>query len=153
RRLLAHSSQTGHGPDRGSDPGGGARRRHDLRDHAGDGGRDRARTHREHDPSLPDAGRDRPQGGRRVQPHAADAHGQAAVLVVARSATLTAGDPTTARVDDAESARLAEDARREKNWKRWGPYLSERQWGTVREDYSASGEVWAYFTHDHARSR
>ena len=53
----------------------------------------------------------------------------------------------------AELQRLAEDARREKNWKRWGPYLSERQWGTVREDYSATGECWTYFPHDHARSR
>lgn len=54
---------------------------------------------------------------------------------------------------DPERVRLGEDARREKNWKRWGPYLSERQWGTVREDYSADGDVWAYFPHDHARSR
>ena len=53
----------------------------------------------------------------------------------------------------AESIRLQEEARRELNWKRWGPYLSERQWGTVREDYSASGEVWESFTHDMARSR
>jgi hypothetical protein len=53
----------------------------------------------------------------------------------------------------AELARLAEDQRREKNWKRWGPYLSERQWGTVREDYSAYGNCWDYFPHDHARSR
>src|SRR5208337_3029998 len=53
----------------------------------------------------------------------------------------------------AELARLAEDERREKNWKRWGPFLSERQWGTVREDYSASGACWDYFPHDHARSR
>jgi hypothetical protein len=53
----------------------------------------------------------------------------------------------------AESIRLQEDARRELNWKRWGPYLSERQWGTVREDYSASGQVWESFTHDMARSR
>ena len=53
----------------------------------------------------------------------------------------------------AELGRLAEDARRERNWKRWGPYLSERQWGTVREDYSASGDCWSYFPHDHARSR
>ena len=52
-----------------------------------------------------------------------------------------------------EQIRLDEDARREKNWKRWGPYLSERQWGTVREDYSATGECWNYFPHDHARSR
>ncbi|MBI2059496.1 MAG: glucosidase [Nitrospirae bacterium] len=53
----------------------------------------------------------------------------------------------------AEALRLAEDARREKNWKRWGPYLSERQWGTVREDYSPGGECWSYLPHDHARSR
>src|SRR2546428_419737 len=54
---------------------------------------------------------------------------------------------------DAESRRLAEDARRTKNWKRWGPYLSERQWGTVREDYSPDGTCWDYFPHEHARSR
>ncbi len=54
---------------------------------------------------------------------------------------------------DPERVRLGEDARREKNWKRWGPYLSERQWATVREDYSANGDVWTYFPHDHARSR
>ena len=41
----------------------------------------------------------------------------------------------------------------QRNWKRWGPYLSERQWGTVREDYSADGDCWDYFPHDHARSR
>ena len=52
-----------------------------------------------------------------------------------------------------EQIRLDEDSRREKNWKRWGPYLSERQWGTVREDYSANGDAWNYFPHDHARSR
>src|SRR5882672_4333650 len=53
----------------------------------------------------------------------------------------------------AEQVRLTEDARREKNWRRWGPYLSERQWGTVREDYSESGACWDYLPHDHARSR
>ena len=52
-----------------------------------------------------------------------------------------------------ELLRLDEDARRQKNWQRWGPYLSERQWGTVREDYSPDGESWDYVTHDHARSR
>ena len=52
-----------------------------------------------------------------------------------------------------EQVRLGEDARREQDWKRWGPYLSERQWGTVREDYSATGQCWKYFPHDHARSR
>ncbi|MCW5768820.1 MAG: glucosidase [Phycisphaeraceae bacterium] len=53
----------------------------------------------------------------------------------------------------AEFDRLAEDAVRKRFWKRWGPYLAERQWGTVREDYSPDGNVWGYFTHDHARSR
>ncbi len=53
----------------------------------------------------------------------------------------------------AERLRLDEDARREKNWKRWGPYLAERQWGTVREDYSAHGDSWNHFPHDQARSR
>ena len=53
----------------------------------------------------------------------------------------------------SEAARLGEDTRRERNWKRWGPYLSERQWGTVREDYSADGNCWDYFPHDQARSR
>ncbi len=52
-----------------------------------------------------------------------------------------------------EHLRLEEDAARKKNWKRWGPYLSERQWGTVREDYSPNGDAWNYFTHDQARSR
>jgi hypothetical protein len=54
---------------------------------------------------------------------------------------------------DPESQRLAEDEARQRNWKRWGPYLAQRQWGTVREDYSADGSCWTYFPHDHARSR
>ncbi len=54
---------------------------------------------------------------------------------------------------NAEQHRLAEDAQRTRNWKRWGPYLSERQWGTVREDYSADGTAWDSFPHDQARSR
>ena len=53
----------------------------------------------------------------------------------------------------AEGHRLDEDTRREKHWKRWGPYLSERAWGTVREDYSAYGTHWEFFPHDHARSK
>jgi hypothetical protein len=57
------------------------------------------------------------------------------------------------KIADAERRRLSEDSRRSKNWKRWGPYLPERQWGTVREDYSPDGSTWSYFTHDHARSR
>jgi len=52
-----------------------------------------------------------------------------------------------------EELRLQADRARKANWKRWGPYLSERQWGTVREDYSAYGTAWEYFPHDHARSR
>src|SRR5881628_1755354 len=52
-----------------------------------------------------------------------------------------------------ELVRLQEAAQQRKPWKRWGPYLSERQWGTVREDYSADGNCWDYFSHDQARSR
>ena len=52
-----------------------------------------------------------------------------------------------------EEERLEEDRRRKANWKRWGPYLADRQWGTVREDYSPDGNVWEYLPHDHARSR
>jgi hypothetical protein len=52
-----------------------------------------------------------------------------------------------------EQIRLREAKEGVKSWKRWGPYLSERQWGTVREDYSASGDAWNYFTHDQARSK
>ena len=54
---------------------------------------------------------------------------------------------------NVEQQRLAEDATKKRFWKRWGPYLSERQWGTVREDYSPGGTAWEYFPHDHARSR
>ena len=53
----------------------------------------------------------------------------------------------------AEQRRLEEDREAGGAWKKWGPYLSERQWGTVREDYSESGDAWNYFTHDQARSR
>src|SRR6187401_1878217 len=53
----------------------------------------------------------------------------------------------------AEHARLDEARELKAPWKKWGPYLSERQWGTVREDYSENGDAWNFFTHDHARSR
>jgi len=54
---------------------------------------------------------------------------------------------------NAEAVRLGEGTARTKNWKRWGSYLAERQWATVREDYSPDGTCWEYFPHDHARSR
>src|SRR5437763_2432931 len=54
---------------------------------------------------------------------------------------------------DFEQMRLQEAHENIKPWYRWGPYLSERQWGTVREDYSADGDAWGYLPHDHARSR
>ncbi len=57
------------------------------------------------------------------------------------------------KTETAEHKRLQESAARQKNWQRWGPYLAERQWATVREDYSAWGTCWDYFPHDHARSR
>ncbi|MFZ0802023.1 MAG: glucosidase, partial [Terriglobales bacterium] len=52
-----------------------------------------------------------------------------------------------------EEIRLSESGARKKHWKRWGPYLSERAWGTVREDYSPHGNAWEHLPHDHARSR
>ena len=53
----------------------------------------------------------------------------------------------------AEERRLEESRARTVHWKRWGPYVAERAWGTVREDYSANGDAWNSFPHDHARSR
>ena len=61
--------------------------------------------------------------------------------------------PTIHRAATAEHARLQESRAAGTPWRLWGPYLSERQWGTVREDYSENGDAWAYFTHDQARSR
>src|ERR1700689_3525175 len=54
---------------------------------------------------------------------------------------------------NAEDQRLEESRLQKAHWKRWGPFLSERQWGTVREDYSPDGKPWEYFPYDHARSR
>ena len=59
----------------------------------------------------------------------------------------------TKPVETAEQSRLREARDAAVPWKLWGPYLSERQWGTVREDYSDNGDAWNYFTHDQARSR
>ncbi len=63
------------------------------------------------------------------------------------------GSQTTPANGSAERQRLADDKAGRQNWRRWGPYVSERQWGTVREDYSAGGTAWDYLPHDHARSR
>src|SRR3979490_1327201 len=57
------------------------------------------------------------------------------------------------RLQTREDRGLEEPRTRKKYWKRWGPYLSERQWGNVREDYSPGGTAWEYFPHEHARSR
>jgi len=64
-----------------------------------------------------------------------------------------AHNPTTAPARTAEALRLDEARERQVPWRQWGPYLSERQWGTVREDYSEDGNAWDYFSHDQARSR
>src|SRR5262245_731294 len=61
---------------------------------------------------------------------------------------MPAEEPTT-----AEERRLHEADEGGVPWRRWGPYLSERQWGTVREDYSEGGDAWEYFSHDQSRSR
>ena len=61
--------------------------------------------------------------------------------------------PIRDRAGTAEQSRLQQNRDAGTPWKQWGPYLSERQWGTVREDYSENGDAWDYFTHDQARSR
>ena len=71
----------------------------------------------------------------------------------ALSAADAGGEGRTPVVDVEEQARLNEAREAGIPWKKWGPYLSERQWGTVREDYSDDGNAWAYFSHDQARSR
>ena len=71
----------------------------------------------------------------------------------ATSAEETAGSQAQEQARTAEAARIRDHRERRANWKNWGPYLSERAWGTVREDYSAGGTAWDYFPHDHARSR
>ena len=55
--------------------------------------------------------------------------------------------------ETAEQKRLNVAREQKVPWKKWGPYLSERRWGTVREDYSDNGDAWSYFSHDQARSR
>jgi hypothetical protein len=62
-------------------------------------------------------------------------------------------DPARAASTTPEHLRLADSAARRADWKNWGPYVAERAWGTVREDYSADGDAWAAFPHEHARSR
>jgi hypothetical protein len=61
--------------------------------------------------------------------------------------------PAAATPPTREHQRIQEDRERLVRWRAWGPYMAERAWGTVREDYSASGDAWSYFPHDHARSR
>ncbi len=56
-------------------------------------------------------------------------------------------------MDLSEKQRLLEAKQNVVDWKSWGPYMSERSWGTVREDYSANGDAWSYLTHDMARSK
>jgi hypothetical protein len=65
---------------------------------------------------------------------------------------LDAIPPQRGIFETAEGRRLAATEAGEA-WRRWGPYVSERQWGTVREDYSRDGTAWEYFPHDHARTR
>ena len=60
---------------------------------------------------------------------------------------------TTMKITNGPEQRRLTEARDGVPWRKWGPYLSERQWGTVREDYSEGGDAWNYFTHDQARSR
>jgi hypothetical protein len=70
-----------------------------------------------------------------------------------RGERIVAKTPTIESDMSAEQSRLKEAREKEIPWRQWGPYLSERQWGTVREDYSENGDAWNYFSHDQARSR
>ena len=70
-----------------------------------------------------------------------------------RARTLNIQDRKKGKKQAAEERRLEESRSRTKHWKRWGPYLSERAWGSVREDYSRDCSAWDFFPHDHARSR
>jgi hypothetical protein len=72
---------------------------------------------------------------------------------ILETTTVTDIPPATIRQATAEARRIEESRRRTKHWSRWGPYISERAWGSVREDYSPGGTAWDYFPHDHARSR
>ena len=72
---------------------------------------------------------------------------------MASSRTPTPSAVPTSAALDAESKRLADARARKCNWQRWGTYLPERQWGTVREDYSADGNVWRAFTYEMAQYR
>src|SRR5215475_9826827 len=85
----------------------------------------------------------------RLRRHAAEVAAPAATV-----ATIPAAIGKRVSVSmSAEHDRLRESREQKVPWKKWGPYLSERQWGTVREDYSANGDAWNYFSHDQARSR
>src|SRR5438132_3653790 len=96
----------------------------------------------------PHAGREE---ARRLRPTRGVAHDRPVPSDVEAPARRPAGVRTM--MPGAEQRRLEEANASLLPWKRWGPYLSERQWGTVREDYSDTGEAWEYFPHDHARSR
>jgi len=72
---------------------------------------------------------------------------------VAAADEVTGSDELKGKVADPERSRLDGMRNGTEDWRGWGPYVSERQWGTVREDYSEGGTAWDYFTHDHARSR
>src|SRR3989440_6239622 len=75
---------------------------------------------------------------------------QVTLITLARGLTLCPRGRTI--MSDTEQNRLQEAHENGQAWSRWGPYLSERPWATVREDYSADGNAWAFFPHDHARS-
>ncbi len=67
--------------------------------------------------------------------------------------SLNPQSPILLKKMNAEQKRIQENTQLDEHWNRWGSYLSDRQWGTVREDYSPYGNAWEYFPHDHARSR
>ena len=120
----------GRGARRRTAPGAGERR----------GGRGEAVARRSREPPFPVAQYRLWRAGFRASPWR---------YPMARKSTPKAPEA----VPNAEQARLDDARANGTPWRKWGPYLSERQWGTVREDYSEGGDAWNYFTHDQARSR
>jgi len=89
-----------------------------------------------------------PLTGAGVAPVVVDNSGFAPAVAAVAAGSTSPGPPAM-----SEERRLDQLRRRVKPWNRWGPYLADRAWGTVREDYSGGPTPWEYFPHDHARSR
>ncbi|KAF9244864.1 Six-hairpin glycosidase-like protein [Melanogaster broomeanus] len=103
-----------------------------------------------HIPKLAATSRPEPHTKSKSSPH--DPH-KTGGDTVSKNYRQRLNDRLGAEYQGAERYRLQQDEARQRHWKRWGPYISDRQWATVREDYSENGDAWSHFPHEHARSR